>query len=140
MVLGVTQRSLLVFLMMTAFGCSGAYTNSSSRERTTDARQLSAMSPLERLRAKRPPNLPAGTQVYHPPVVEIEAPGETVVVSPDAVVATTATHITVRTISGLRTFSLATSKVTYNAEVQELYVPPGHAAPKNAGPLVETIR
>jgi hypothetical protein len=142
MAVRISARSVLAAFLTTAlYGCSGGgYSHGSADQHVTDGRQLSAMSAPDRLRASRPANLPPGTRIYYPTVIQIEAPGESVVVSPDAVINTTPTSITVRTASGSRTFSLAASKVTYNARVQALYIPPGHAVPKNAGPVVDIVR
>jgi hypothetical protein len=73
-------------------------------------------------------------------VILIEAPGEAYVVAPEKVIKTTATDITADVGDGPRSFSHSKYKVTYDAQVQELYVPPGHNAPKGAGRLVDVIR
>jgi hypothetical protein len=133
--------SLLVLCFLS--GCGGGSTVNTvnkSSPRLSDARQLAAMTPFERLRMNRPANLVPGTRVYHPVSVQLQTPTETLVVDPESVLGATNSAITVKVDGKPRVFSLATTKVTYGAQVQELFVPPGKPVPQNAGPLVETIR
>ncbi len=125
----VNPRLLLASALTVAFvGCGVAGTSQNSASQHASSR------------ITRPTNLAPGTRVYRPEVVMVEAPGENFVVAPGAVLKSTPTTITIDTPTGPRTFSLATTKVTYDAQVQELYVPPGHDAPKGAGRLVDIIR
>jgi hypothetical protein len=121
-------------------GCGTSHALSPASPKAARALAFTRMDAGERLIALRPTSLPKGTKIYRPRLVLIETPATVFSAYPTDIVSSTSEDLAVRINGHIEHFPPKTTHVTYDAQVQEIYVPPGIPVPANAGTLVDTVR
>lgn len=121
-------------------GCGSSHAISPVSPGAARGLAFTRMSGNDRLIALRPASLAKGTKIYRPRLVLIEAPDTVFSAYPTDIISSTSDDLAVRINGRIEHFPAKSTHVTYDAQVQELYVPPGVPTPANPGTLVETIR
>lgn len=128
---------ILALTACTASGYSQKLAPPDAKAQTAIA--LTRMLPRDRLRAIRPRDLPSGTRIYYPEVVEIDTPGNHYILGKSAVVSSTPAELIVRLDDKLLHFKRSTSTITIRSGAQEVRVPPGIHANADLGTPAEII-